>query len=139
MEPGSPDCLPGPSSISQGLFENSLQTAVRVSTTAIFFLEERTTCELTLAKGRCRYFFFFVFSFLKDQEAEKCVYICLVQERQSEPALQIFGILIQPIKAELLSDSTSEGPECVLFNNQQTCKALAEVHPPSPGRAEGFT
>lgn len=53
-----------PSSISQGLFENSLQTAVRVSTTAILFSEERTTCDLTLAKGSCVFFWFFFLYFL---------------------------------------------------------------------------
>lgn len=111
MEPGSRVCLPVTSSISRGLFENSLQTAVRVSTTAILFLEERTTCDLTLPKGSWVFFPFF----LKDQEAENGVSICLVQaqkrcELPSEPPLQTFVILIQHIKAELLSDSTSEGP-----------------------------
>lgn len=55
-----------------------------------------------------------------------------MQELQSEPALQIFGILIQHIKAELLGDSTSEGPDCVLLINQQTCKALGEDNTPPP-------
>ena len=108
MEPGILIRLPGTSSISKCQFEDSLQTAVRVSTRAILFLKERATCDLTIYI----YIYLFIYFFLMDQEAEKWVYICLVHTLksftlQSELALEIFGILIQLIKATLISQSPS--------------------------------
>lgn len=61
---------------------------------------------------------------MKDQEAEKCIYICLVQAvktcaLQPEPALEIFGILMQHIKTELIREFPSAGPRIGLWSPLQ--------------------
>ena len=63
MEPGILIRLPGTSSISKCQFEDSLQTAVRVSTRAILFLKERATCDLTIYIYIYLYIFFYLFIF----------------------------------------------------------------------------
>lgn len=73
--------------------------------------------------------FFYFYFFLKDQEAEKWVYICLVQapktcELQSEPAHEIFGILLQHIKAALIRDSPSAGPRIALWSPLHTLQFI---------------